>query len=62
MSKFDRKQFQAPMDRCLDEAESLLEPDSRDSLDPLWLPQFAVSIINDRSRVCGLRVFEVMGW
>ncbi|WP_405166627.1 AbrB/MazE/SpoVT family DNA-binding domain-containing protein [Nocardia sp. NBC_01499] len=62
MSTFDRKQFHALMDRCLDAAESLLEPESPDPSDRLWLPQFAVSIINDRSRVCAPRVFEAMGW
>ncbi|WP_405166586.1 AbrB/MazE/SpoVT family DNA-binding domain-containing protein [Nocardia sp. NBC_01499] len=62
MSTFDRKQFHALMDRCLDAAESLLEPGIPDPSDRLWLPQFAVSIINDRSRVCAPRVFEAMGW
>ncbi|MFI6166444.1 AbrB/MazE/SpoVT family DNA-binding domain-containing protein [Nocardia sp. NPDC051052] len=62
MSTFDRKQFHALMDRCLDAAECLLEPESPGPSDRLWLPQFAVSIINDRSRVCGPRVFEAMGW
>ncbi|MFI7003440.1 hypothetical protein [Nocardia sp. NPDC050175] len=62
MSKFDRKQFPVLMDRCLDEAESFLERASANASDPLWSSQFAVSIVNDRSRVCGPRVFEAMGW
>ncbi|MFI6999327.1 AbrB/MazE/SpoVT family DNA-binding domain-containing protein [Nocardia sp. NPDC050175] len=62
MPRFDRLQFHVLLDRYLDESESLLESAVSPSSDPLRLPELAVSIINDRSRVCGQRVFEAMGW
>ncbi|CAM4356996.1 AbrB/MazE/SpoVT family DNA-binding domain-containing protein [Nocardia ninae] len=62
MSRFDRQQFHTLLNRYLDEAQSLLPPESPDPSDPLRLSEFAVSLINDRSRICGQRVFESMGW
>ncbi|MBF6126619.1 hypothetical protein [Nocardia brasiliensis] len=62
MANFDREQFHALLDRCMDESESLLGSVVSPSSDPLGLPVSAVSVISERVRVRGLRVFEAMGW